>query len=110
MRLAFLCGILMTVLAFAGCAGAPKNSAQLAEQTASVEEALTEAARAMLDSDAESALGTLELGGHLVLLEIGLRDRDAQAELLRGVDADRDPAHHLETAGDRDVADAGSAA
>src|SRR3546814_11248004 len=51
------------------------------------------------------ALGTLELGGHLVLREVGLRDRDAEAEVLAAAGADRHPAHHLDAAGDGAVED-----
>ena len=46
------------------------------------------------------ALGALELGGHLVLREVGPGDRDAEAEVLAAAGADRDPAHHLDAAGD----------
>jgi hypothetical protein len=53
------------------------------------------------------ALGPFELRGHLVAVEVGLRDRHAEAELLRRVDADRDAAHDLDAAGDGGVDDAG---
>ena len=54
------------------------------------------------------ALGALELRRHLVAAEVRLRDRHAEAELLRRVDADRDAAHHLDAAGEGDVDDAGA--
>ena len=54
------------------------------------------------------ALGSLELRRHLVAAEVGLGDRHAEAELLGRVDADRDPAHHLDAAGDRGIDDAGA--
>src|SRR5690606_2612618 len=53
------------------------------------------------------ALGALELRGHLVLLEVGLGDRDAEAERLVAGRADRYPAHRLDTVGEREVDDAG---
>ncbi len=54
------------------------------------------------------ALGALELRGHLVLREVRLGDRDAEAELLATVDADRDAAHDLDAAREGDVDDAGA--
>jgi len=53
------------------------------------------------------ALGTLELGGHLVTAEVGLRDRHAEAELLLAARADRHAAHDLDAARERDIDDAG---
>ena len=49
------------------------------------------------------ALGALELRGHLVLREVRLRDRDAEAEVLAAARADRHPAHHLDAAGEGGV-------
>ncbi len=43
------------------------------------------------------ALGALELRGHLVAAEVGLRDRHAEPELLGGVGSDRDASHRLHT-------------
>jgi hypothetical protein len=51
------------------------------------------------------ALGPLELRGHLVLREVRLRDRDAEAEVLAAARADRHPAHHLDASGDRRIDD-----
>ena len=52
------------------------------------------------------ALGALELRRALVAAEVALGDRPADAQLLGDVRADRDPAHRLDAAGDRDVDDA----
>ncbi len=58
------------------------------------------------------ALGPLELGGHLVAAEVGLRDRDAESELLVAARADGHPAHDLDAAGhghvDRAAGDQGA--
>ena len=49
------------------------------------------------------ALGALELRGELVLREVRLRDRDAEAEVLAAAGADRHPAHDLDAAGEGGV-------
>jgi hypothetical protein len=54
------------------------------------------------------ALGPLELRGELVLGEVGLGDRHAQAQLPRRVDAERDQAHRLDAARHGRVDDTGT--
>ena len=55
------------------------------------------------------ALGALELRGHLVVAEVGLRDRARRGPSFFGdVRADRDAAHDLDAAGHGDVDDAGA--
>jgi hypothetical protein len=53
------------------------------------------------------ALGTLELAGELVLVEVALGDGVAEAHAPGAVGADRHLAHVLDTAGDGDVDHAG---
>ena len=52
------------------------------------------------------ALGALELGRHLVLLEVALRDGDTEAECLAPPDTDGDAAHQFHATGEGDIDDA----
>ncbi len=53
--------------------------------------------------DIRDALGTLELGGHLIPLEVSVRDGYAETDVAPVGASDRDPAHGFHAAGKGDI-------